>query len=295
MAVTPDGKFAFAAVHNTNTIEVIDATGVKLCTTLTTDCTGPVGVSAPTKIVLNGDGTKLLAFSDDPAHADSVFVIDVASATSATGPAIVTEVTGFDRAVNAVFSSDNSTAYILSCGPECGGTTAGVRTLNAKASPPAPISAFVPTPGGATVGALDGGNLFVAGTPIAGQAIFNGGNVTKVNASTLAAGAPVAGVPSGYHDSMTAQSGKIFIGSRACNPPANQGCLGIYDENTAVVAPVTPGAQGDVTGMQAISNRTVVYVIIGGELRIFDATTSALQSNQLDIIGHAEQVVQVDP
>ena len=27
----------------------------------------------------------------------------------------------FDRPVKAVFSSDGSTAYILSCGPECGG------------------------------------------------------------------------------------------------------------------------------------------------------------------------------
>jgi hypothetical protein len=50
-----------------------------------------------------------------------------------------------------------------------------------------------------------------------------------------------------------------------------------------------------VTGMQAISNRSVVYVIVGGELRIYDANTSAPQSQQLDIIGHAEQVVQVDP
>ena len=29
----------------------------------------------------------------------------------------------FDHPVKAVFSSDGSTAYILSCGPECGGTT----------------------------------------------------------------------------------------------------------------------------------------------------------------------------
>ena len=29
----------------------------------------------------------------------------------------------FDRPVKAVFSADGSTAYILSCGPECGGVT----------------------------------------------------------------------------------------------------------------------------------------------------------------------------
>ena len=33
----------------------------------------------------------------------------------------------FDRPVKAVFSSDGSTAYILSCGPECGGSSASHR------------------------------------------------------------------------------------------------------------------------------------------------------------------------
>src|SRR3954463_12508396 len=76
MAVTPDGKFAFAAVHNTNSIEVIDLSNSLLCTSTTTTCKGPILVSAATKVVMNGDGSKLLAFSSDLAHADSVYVID---------------------------------------------------------------------------------------------------------------------------------------------------------------------------------------------------------------------------
>jgi hypothetical protein len=35
----------------------------------------------------------------------------------------------FDRPVKAVFSADGSTAYVLNCGPECGGTTASVSLL----------------------------------------------------------------------------------------------------------------------------------------------------------------------
>ena len=35
----------------------------------------------------------------------------------------------FDRPVKAVFSADGSTAYVLSCGSECGGTTASVSLL----------------------------------------------------------------------------------------------------------------------------------------------------------------------
>jgi hypothetical protein len=293
MVVTPDGRFAFAAVHNTNSIELIDMAGVKLCTTPPTNCTGPVTVSAPTKIVLNGDGTKLLAFSDDPSHADSVFVIDVATATSAAGPATVTEVTGFNRPVNAVFAGDNSTAYIMNCGLECGGTTAGVRTLNAKATLPAPISALVPVPGGATVGALDGGTLYVAGTT--GFGATDGGNLSKLNASTLVVSPTAATIAPGIHDTMTVQAGKVFVGSRSCGNPGNQGCLAIWDGNSQNATIAGAAADGDVTGMQAISNRSVVYVIVGGELQIYDANTSALQSQQLDIVGHAEQVVQVDP
>src|ERR1035437_3142397 len=35
----------------------------------------------------------------------------------------------FDRPVKAVFSADGGTAYVLNCGPECGGTTASVTPL----------------------------------------------------------------------------------------------------------------------------------------------------------------------
>jgi len=134
---------------------------------------------------------------------------------------------------------------------------------------------------------------------------MNGGLVTKLNASTLALGASASIAP-GIHDTMTVQAGKVFVGSRNCSlaqPPSpplipNQGCLAIWDGNAnLVIAGLSDpfGLPGDVTGMQAISNRSVVYVIVGGELQIYDANTSALQSQQLDIVGHAEQVVQVDP
>jgi hypothetical protein len=45
---------------------------------------------------------------------------------------VTATVPGFDRPVNAVFSADSSTAYILNCGPECGSgsASASVQTLN---------------------------------------------------------------------------------------------------------------------------------------------------------------------
>ena len=288
MAVVPGGNFAFAVVHNTNSIEILDLSNGVLCTTLTTTCRGPITVNATTKLILSGDGKKLLVFSDNPTTADSVYVIDAVAATGITGLGFVpTPLPGFDRAVNAVFASDNVTAYVMNCGPECGGTTAGVRVLNTSTNT---LGAVTSTSVPATVGALDGSNLYVAGTVSPGVA--NGGQVTKLNATTLAS-VSSANIAPGTHDTMAVQSGKVFVGSRACTLaiPPNQGCLAIFDGTNAV----TTGIPGDVTGMQAISSRSVVYVIIGGELQIYDANTSALQSQQLDLIGHPEQVVQVDP
>ncbi len=51
-----------------------------------------------------------------------------------------------------------------------------------------------------------------------------------------------------------------------------------------------PPAIGDVTGIQPITNRTVVYVVQNGKLQIYDTTTDKLQSTQVDIIGQAVDV-----
>ena len=299
MAVTPDGGWAFAAVHNTNTIEVMDLSNARLCSNVTTNCKGPIVVNAPTKIVLSGDGKTLLAFSDNSTAADSVYVIDAVAAVSSggiSGP--VTPVPGFHKAVSAVFASDNTTAYVMNCGEECGDLagTAGVQVLHTTAATNTgtlgAASASIP----ATVAALDGGNLYVAGTAV--QGAMNGGKVTKLNASTLAPIGSSVSIAPGIHDTMTVQAGKVFVGSRSCtlSAPPNQGCLAIWDGNSSpVITGLANGIAVDVTGMQAISGRSVVYVIAGGELLIYDANTSAPQSQQLDIIGHAEQVVQVDP
>ena len=57
---------------------------------------------------------------------------------------------------------------------------------------------------------------------------------------------------------------------------------------------VVSSGPGDVTGMQPIPDRPVVYVIEDGELVIYDTTTSQPQSTQVDIVGKAFDVVYVD-
>ena len=82
-----------------------------------------------------------------------------------------------------------------------------------------------------------------------------------------------ATITDGYHDHMEmGANNQLFIGARTCtniNVPANgsdpgevRGCLSIFDtgKSTVVVPPVT----GDVTGIQPISRRNVVYVVQNG-------------------------------
>ena len=93
----------------------------------------------------------------------------------------------FDRPVKAVFSADGSTAYILNCGPECGGSKAsishgsgGADDLSAAASRPAflpcnlpangscPNSSAapmvnIPIPGGASNALVDSSTMYVVG------------------------------------------------------------------------------------------------------------------------------------
>jgi hypothetical protein len=81
-----------------------------------------------------------------------------------------------------------------------------------------------------------------------------------------------------------------------------RGCLSIYNTGAAVSAtnPSVPAESAfrpdlNVTGFQTISGRNVIYVIQGGELDIFDFTTDSLTANQLDVVGRAVGVVQIDP
>ena len=55
-----------------------------------------------------------------------------------------------------------------------------------------------------------------------------------------------------------------------------------------------PPANGDVTGIQPIANRHVVYLVQGGELQIYDTTTDKLQATQINIIGQAVDVKTID-
>ena len=80
----------------------------------------------------------------------------------------------FDHPVKAVFSPDGTTAYVLNCGPECGGTTSSITTIPIGASAlnsgsvggsgiALEAQANISIPGGATDAIFSGNTLYVAG------------------------------------------------------------------------------------------------------------------------------------
>ena len=287
--VSKDGKTAYGAIRNTGTINAINTSD---------GTTNTISLPSVSRLVLSPNGTKLLAFVDDPnllsaPNTGGFFVIDTATraVTGIAGPKL-------DQPFTGVFNNSETQAFILNCGAECGGTAASVVSVDfSGATPvfgtPIPVSA-------ATVGLLSGSNLFVAGTP-SGSA---SGTLQTINTGSLTASAPVT-ITDGHHLKMVLVSNnRLYVGAVACTTMTDvstgliRGCLAIVNTgSSAVVFPEFPTIRSafDVTGIQPISNRNVVYVCEGGELDIYDTTTDKLTSTQLDILGQAIDVVQIDP
>lgn len=275
VAISSDGTKAYAAIRNAPS-----STGTPLGIVTFIDFTAStitsVDVPLARRLVLGPSGAKLLVFSD---NSDSVTVIDTATKAK-------TVVGDFDRPVWGVFASD-STAFIMNCGPECGGMrpTAGVAQLDMTLNT---ITTTVPV-SAATMGLLDGSTLYVAGTVTAGA---GGGRLDVLNTAGLAVTKSGVVINDGYHTTMTISNSRVFVGARACSNVA-EGCLSIYNSGAGTAAIGTP--KGEITGMQAISGRMIVYVIEGGELRIYDSSTSTEKlPPPVDIVGKAWDVKTVD-
>jgi hypothetical protein len=128
------------------------------------------------------------------------------------------------------------------------------------------------------VGLLNSTTLYVAGA----------GKLDVVDTATLAVSRSGIAIGDGFHHRMVLSGNRLFIGARTCST----GCLSVLDTSalTATVSPPT----GDVTGMQAISDRNRVYLVEGGELVIYDTTTGQPIALQPDIVGSLVDVVLVD-
>lgn len=288
--------------------------------------TTAIGVTNAQTVVSNSTGTQLLVFSND---SDSVTVLSPANAappvdlSCLNNPpnAVCTVIPGFSRPVYAVING--TTAYVLNCGAQCGGTQpASVQTLDLNT-----LTAGTPIlVNGATYAYLSGTNLYVAGMgsptgPLCSSltssinpttAASYCGTLDIVDLTTMTDPyynnpAVEIAIPDGYHDRMDMSSnGQLFVGSKGCTDIGNvgnpsgevRGCLAIY--NTTNNTLVIPPDNGDVTGLQSFSSRYIEYVAEGGYLRVYDTTKNILLINDylpegtINAVGYVTDAKAID-
>lgn len=295
IVVSPDSLTAYVAVPTAPLVG--HPPGAVLVISLSNGTTtAQLSVPAVRYLSIANNGNRVLAFSD---NSDSVTVIDPSQI--ATGNPI-TEIGGFDRPVQGFFVSNDTSAFVVNCGAECGGTQASVQTIDLTSDPPL-AGAAVAVPA-ATTALVNGSTMYLAGTPVpatdcsTASNTISCGQFTVLDLSTMGVlnTSPIL-IPDGYHNRIAlGANGKLFVGSRTCaevfSGDEQRGCLAIYD--TAGGAVVIPPANGKVTGIEPIAKRSVVYVVQGGELKIYDTTTGKVQEKQINISGEAVDVKTVD-
>ncbi len=275
---SPDSKYIYVPEPNV-TFANSPPGGVQVISTASGQIIGTFAVPSATYVAISPDGNTLLVFAN---NADTMWIV-----TPTASAPTVTAVSGFARPVNAFISSDNNTAYVLNCGPECG-SSAGPPSVMKFDIPSRTITSTVAV-GGARVGLLKSNNLYVAGYPGGSTGTFD---IVDISAMTRTTTNSVI-IGDGTHTKMAVSNNNmLYIGASTCINVTN-GCLSIVDLGTNQAAPPGP-PRGPVTGMQSIPNRNTMYVIEGSVLDIYDTTTGQLQSSQLAFRGALSDVVQVD-
>jgi hypothetical protein len=179
----------------------------------------------------------------------------------------------YDRPYNVYFSLDGTTAYVLNCGPECGGTTASVTLLQqgplnnniipSSPTQPNPMIANVPVPGGVTAAISDGTTLYLAGQQLQSDGMF-AGNLSLLNQATNTI-TNVYSISDGTHSKMLfADNNTLWIGSQYCatgerarqaslgviTQSGNYGCLTRFIPGSAAILPAWAAGTAYAVGQQ---------------------------------------------
>jgi hypothetical protein len=330
-AIIPGDSAAFAAVPAAATGGV---SGTVYRVNFTTGGTLSVGIQGARYLSMDHSGVNMLVFSQ---NSDTVSLVTSAAGTLTSNSGALTSQTlpstatncltsCFSRPVAAVFSSDDTTAYVLSSGPVNGGTQAMVTVLDmtktlqtaSQATPTLPIVVQTLSVSGANVGLLQGTQLYVAGaqtttcsTGTCQQAVLS---VIDTSTNTLTTSVPFGQVaPNIVPGVLTFDGTNLWIGSTGCQVTAGAlSCLSQYlpgnpagsQINTNSVPCVAGSGSSctvlndqtdDVTSMvwlQPFTGRKVMYVIEGGELLLYDNTFAQLvlqggSNAVIDIVGQA--------
>jgi hypothetical protein len=227
----------------------------------------------------------------------------------------------YDEPSGVYFSLDGTTAYVLNCGPECGGKTASVTLLqqgplNENVIPSSPVQpnpqiANVPVPGGVTEALSDGYNLYLAGQQLQPDGLF-AGFLSVMNLGTNTVSPTRYSISDGTHTKMLfADNNTLWIGSQYCATGEraklneNYNCLTMATlsagapptvQSVQIVPNVTPGGAavvpfpnqndnqyyyGSLTGICWVQNYNKVYTAYGGQVHIFSTVDGSEIDNSL--------------
>ena len=298
VSVNPGGTLALAFVQNSNYIYYVRQL-----------------TAAQTLAYSGGSSTWPRAAEDcEPQNAPTwcLFQVQSPDHLDSTGNAYGAPLV-FDRPVKAVFSSDGGTAYVLNCGPECGGTTASISLL-----PVAPMifptgqeSGSLPTsgtvtniaiPGGASNALVTSSTMYVVGQQLQADGLF-AGNLTVVNMNGNTTSNPVSisdGFPGAPSRLIMADDNTLWIGMTKCNngerfaKGLSYGCLTMYNTSSNSVTMLEPYL-GDATGIADVAGLHKIYAVQGGQVYIFNTTDGSSINNQyVTVTGTAWDVAFMD-
>ena len=203
----------------------------------------------------------------------------------------------FSRPIKAMFSADGASAFILNCGPECGGTQAGITTipitaasLNNGSAGPSGVSLVATSttavPGGVTNALQNGHTMYVTGQRVQTDG-YLAGYLTILDTSSLplkVTSGPIA-ISDGAHVKMAfADDSTLWIGSVLCHQGERShhgdlsGCLTIFNTATNTVTLIPP-YKGDATGIAPIPDLHKVYTVEGGQVYIYNTPDGSQRDN----------------
>ena len=311
--ISRDQRYVFAASQTAHTLTVQDRT---LGTSY--------GLNLPNvyRVSINPSGSAALAFVQDSNLVYSVYKLQ----TNQHAPANAEDcepqnlpvycllpVPGtFDRPTKAIFSADGTTAFVLNCGPECGGVQASVSFLpvagiiiqsGAPIPPGAPttVTATVPIPGGDTDAIQNANLLYLAGQQLQPDGYFAGYlSILDTNAKAVTGSYSIS---DGTHLKMLfADNNTLWIGSQLCTQgeryhlgaTTNLGCLTMFNTASNSVTMID-SYKGDATGIAAVTGLNKVYTAEGGQVYIYNTATGASMDNsQVTVVGTAYDVAYMD-
>ena len=345
--VTRNGSFTFAASQTSNVLTVLDQTSGGVF---------PLSLPGIHRVSVNPGGSVAFAFVQNSDYLYYTRKLTAAetlqySGGSSTWPQGAMDCepqnspgwclfqaqspdTGkplvFDRPIKAVFSADGSTAYILNCGQECGGSASAVSlvpvspmiflagqhsgdlptntALHANcATTPNVSSCTLALPGGASNALVSTSTMYVAGQQLQPDGLF-AGNLTVVNLSgtgsgTVSASSPISisdGAAGAVSRMILADDNTLWIGMTKCTSGERYakglpyGCLTMFNTSNNTVTMLEPFL-GDATGIAAVEGLHKVYVAQGGQVYIYHTVDGSSINNQyVTVTGTAYDVAYMD-